>query len=145
MNPIVSQQAALNNALVPSEKRLKIKRCNARISFTKSHWKLSSYLLAIQLFRSLLNHNQTDLPWDIPLDSVVVLRNMNPIVTQQAALNNALVPSEKRLKIERCNAIISFTKSHWKLSSYLLAIQLFRSLLKSLKSTCINSGTPSRR
>nr|GFC80544.1 hypothetical protein [Tanacetum cinerariifolium] len=28
-------------------------------------------------------------------------RNMNPIATQQAALDNALVPPEKRLKIER--------------------------------------------
>ncbi|GJY18651.1 retrovirus-related pol polyprotein from transposon TNT 1-94 [Tanacetum coccineum] len=36
--------------------------------------------------------------------------NMNPIATQQAALDNALVPSEKRLKIERCNARIAFSK-----------------------------------
>nr|GEY32988.1 hypothetical protein [Tanacetum cinerariifolium] len=35
---------------------------------------------------------------------------MNPIATQQAALDNALVPSKKRLKIERCNARISFSK-----------------------------------
>nr|GFA70289.1 hypothetical protein [Tanacetum cinerariifolium] len=35
---------------------------------------------------------------------------MNPIVTQQAALDNALVLSEKRLKIERCSARISFSK-----------------------------------
>nr|GEY90293.1 hypothetical protein [Tanacetum cinerariifolium] len=35
---------------------------------------------------------------------------MNPTATQQAALNNALVPSKKRLKIERCNARIAFTK-----------------------------------
>nr|GFB40191.1 hypothetical protein [Tanacetum cinerariifolium] len=35
MNPVATQQAALNNALVPSEKRLKIKRCNARIAFSK--------------------------------------------------------------------------------------------------------------
>nr|GEV27418.1 hypothetical protein [Tanacetum cinerariifolium] len=71
---------------------------------------------------------------------------MNPIAIQQASLDNALVPSEKRLKIARFNARIAFTshrtkkyiKSHWKLSSYLIAIQLFGSLLKSLKSTCIN-------
>nr|GEV37155.1 reverse transcriptase domain-containing protein [Tanacetum cinerariifolium] len=37
-------------------------------------------------------------------------RNMNPIAIQQAALDNALVPFEKRLKIERCNARIDFTK-----------------------------------
>nr|GEX91536.1 hypothetical protein [Tanacetum cinerariifolium] len=35
---------------------------------------------------------------------------MNHIATQKAALDNALVPSEKRLKIERCNARIAFTK-----------------------------------
>nr|GEU66118.1 hypothetical protein [Tanacetum cinerariifolium] len=35
---------------------------------------------------------------------------MIPIATQQAALNNALVPSEKRLKIERCIARIAFSK-----------------------------------
>nr|GEW05060.1 integrase, catalytic region, zinc finger, CCHC-type, peptidase aspartic, catalytic [Tanacetum cinerariifolium] len=35
MNPIASQQDALDNALVSSEKRLKIKRCNARIVFSK--------------------------------------------------------------------------------------------------------------
>ncbi|GJW66265.1 hypothetical protein Tco_0120689 [Tanacetum coccineum] len=34
---------------------------------------------------------------------------MNPIATQQAALDNALVPPEKRLKIERCNARIEFS------------------------------------
>nr|GEY34388.1 hypothetical protein [Tanacetum cinerariifolium] len=36
---------------------------------------------------------------------------MNPIATQQAVLNNALVPPEKRLKIERCNARIAFNKA----------------------------------
>ncbi|GJV96215.1 hypothetical protein Tco_1547792 [Tanacetum coccineum] len=35
---------------------------------------------------------------------------MNPIATQQAAHDNALVPPEKRLKIERCNARIAFSK-----------------------------------
>ncbi|GJY53905.1 hypothetical protein Tco_0445569 [Tanacetum coccineum] len=35
---------------------------------------------------------------------------MNPIATQQVALDNALVPSEKILKIERCNARITFSK-----------------------------------
>ncbi|GJV52438.1 retrovirus-related pol polyprotein from transposon TNT 1-94 [Tanacetum coccineum] len=42
----------------------------------------------------------------------VALLNMNPIATQQAALDNALVPHEKRLKIERCNARIAFSKPH---------------------------------
>ncbi|GJZ20049.1 hypothetical protein Tco_0556639, partial [Tanacetum coccineum] len=37
--------------------------------------------------------------------------NMNPIVSQQAiALDNSLVAPEKRLKIERCNPRIAFTK-----------------------------------
>nr|GEV82363.1 hypothetical protein [Tanacetum cinerariifolium] len=35
MNLIASHQAALDNALVLSEKRLKIERCNARNAFTK--------------------------------------------------------------------------------------------------------------
>ncbi|GKE17996.1 hypothetical protein Tco_1425573, partial [Tanacetum coccineum] len=35
---------------------------------------------------------------------------MNPIATQQAALDNALVPLRKRLKIERCNARIAISK-----------------------------------
>ncbi|GJV77414.1 hypothetical protein Tco_1508998 [Tanacetum coccineum] len=38
------------------------------------------------------------------------IRNMNPVVTQQVALNNSLVTPEKRLKIERCNARIEFNK-----------------------------------
>ncbi|GJT35802.1 hypothetical protein Tco_0926221 [Tanacetum coccineum] len=35
MNPIASQQTTLDNSLVAPEKSLKIKRCNARIAFTK--------------------------------------------------------------------------------------------------------------
>nr|GEU41906.1 hypothetical protein [Tanacetum cinerariifolium] len=35
MNPIATQQASLDNALDPFKNRLKIKRCNARIAFTK--------------------------------------------------------------------------------------------------------------
>nr|GEV68629.1 hypothetical protein [Tanacetum cinerariifolium] len=35
---------------------------------------------------------------------------MNPIATQQATLDNALVPPEKRLKNERCNARTAFGK-----------------------------------
>ncbi|GJX18901.1 hypothetical protein Tco_0221578 [Tanacetum coccineum] len=35
---------------------------------------------------------------------------MNPIATQQVALDNSLVAPEKRLKIERCNARIAFNK-----------------------------------
>nr|GEU44889.1 hypothetical protein [Tanacetum cinerariifolium] len=35
---------------------------------------------------------------------------MNPVATQKAALDNALVLSKRRLTIERCNAIIAFSK-----------------------------------
>ncbi|GJZ96071.1 hypothetical protein Tco_0668405 [Tanacetum coccineum] len=37
-------------------------------------------------------------------------QNMNHIASQQAALKNTLVAPEKRVKIERCNARIAFTK-----------------------------------
>ncbi|GJT77414.1 hypothetical protein Tco_1044139 [Tanacetum coccineum] len=35
---------------------------------------------------------------------------MNPVAAKQVALDNALVPLEKRLKIEKCNAKIEFSK-----------------------------------
>ncbi|GKB94356.1 hypothetical protein Tco_0980493 [Tanacetum coccineum] len=35
---------------------------------------------------------------------------MNPVAAQQVALDNALVALEKRLKIEKCNARIKFSK-----------------------------------
>ncbi|GJT20263.1 hypothetical protein Tco_0890200 [Tanacetum coccineum] len=35
---------------------------------------------------------------------------MNPVATQQVALDNSLVAPEKRLKIEKCNARIAFSK-----------------------------------
>ncbi|GJW79092.1 hypothetical protein Tco_0140774 [Tanacetum coccineum] len=35
---------------------------------------------------------------------------MNPVAAQQVALENALVTPEKRLKIEKCNARIEFSK-----------------------------------
>ncbi|GJS14762.1 hypothetical protein Tco_0409234 [Tanacetum coccineum] len=35
MNPVAAKQVALDNALVPPEKRLKIEKCNARIEFSK--------------------------------------------------------------------------------------------------------------
>nr|GEY28915.1 Gag-Pol polyprotein [Tanacetum cinerariifolium] len=65
-------------------------------------------------------------PTEKHLNMNILSRNINPIATQQAALDNALVSSEKRLKIKRCNARIAFTKPqgkkhiklHWKLLSY---------------------------
>ncbi|GJX39730.1 hypothetical protein Tco_0253033 [Tanacetum coccineum] len=41
---------------------------------------------------------------------VELKRNMNLVATQQVALDNSLVPPEKRLKIEKCNARIAFSK-----------------------------------
>ncbi|GKF09604.1 hypothetical protein Tco_0043828, partial [Tanacetum coccineum] len=35
--------------------------------------------------------------------------NMNPVATQQVALDNSLVAPKKRLKIEKCNARIAFS------------------------------------
>ncbi|GKD00766.1 hypothetical protein Tco_1171040 [Tanacetum coccineum] len=40
---------------------------------------------------------------------IYILNSVSPIASQQAALDNSLVPPEKRLKIERCNARIAFT------------------------------------
>ncbi|GKA72013.1 retrovirus-related pol polyprotein from transposon TNT 1-94 [Tanacetum coccineum] len=37
-------------------------------------------------------------------------RNINPVVAKQVALDNSLVPSEKILKIVKCNARIEFSK-----------------------------------
>ncbi|GJT55080.1 retrovirus-related pol polyprotein from transposon TNT 1-94 [Tanacetum coccineum] len=51
-----------------------------------------------------MNYLAYELYWNI------LSRNMNPIATQQVALDNALVPPEKRIKIERCNARIAFSK-----------------------------------
>ncbi|GKA42396.1 hypothetical protein Tco_0735056, partial [Tanacetum coccineum] len=148
MNPIATQQAALDNVLVPPENRLKIERCNARIVF-KHLCKLKSQeqgiLLLFQVwyigFTPLVvtsNSLQRDFKYmcaQCVADSEILvplhrrmecgppisnasqkavasgnLSNMNPIATQQAALDNALVPPEKRLKIERCNARIAFSK-----------------------------------
>ncbi|GJS80802.1 hypothetical protein Tco_0747343 [Tanacetum coccineum] len=52
----------------------------------------------------LINCLAYELYWNI------LCRNMNLIATQQVALGNSLVPYEKRLKIERCNARIAFSK-----------------------------------
>nr|GEX36996.1 hypothetical protein [Tanacetum cinerariifolium] len=82
MNPIATQQVALDNALVPSENRLKIERCNARIAFTKPQkeetyqftleaLKLSPFYPAFQIIaevpeiymHQILEHHQED--WKI--------------------------------------------------------------------------------
>ncbi|GJW41985.1 hypothetical protein Tco_0070784 [Tanacetum coccineum] len=47
------------------------------------------------------------------------IRNMNPIASQQAALDNSLVAPEKRLKIERCNARIVTKPQKKKHTSYI--------------------------
>nr|GEV22315.1 hypothetical protein [Tanacetum cinerariifolium] len=50
MNPISSHQAALDNSLVAPEKRLKIKRCNARIAFTKPQ-KEKTFQVTLEAFK----------------------------------------------------------------------------------------------
>ncbi|GJV39463.1 hypothetical protein Tco_1417903 [Tanacetum coccineum] len=40
----------------------------------------------------------------------ILSRNKNPVAAKQVALDNSLVPPEKRLKIEKCNARIEFSK-----------------------------------
>ncbi|GJZ64056.1 hypothetical protein Tco_0620477 [Tanacetum coccineum] len=40
----------------------------------------------------------------------ILSRNMILVIAKQVALDNSLVPSEKRLKIEKCNARIEFRK-----------------------------------
>nr|GEV76236.1 hypothetical protein [Tanacetum cinerariifolium] len=57
---------------------------------------------------------------------------MNPIASQQAALDNSLVAPEKRLKSKRCNAKIAFTKPQ-KEETYQVTLD------------ALNFGTPSRR
>nr|GEU94034.1 putative RNA-directed DNA polymerase [Tanacetum cinerariifolium] len=121
MNPIETQQAALNNALVPSEKRLKIKRCNARIACSKPR-KEETYQVTLEDLKLSPCYPAFVITAEDNPSYVYKLKkslyglkqapraNMNPIETQQAALNNALVPSEKRLKIKRCNARIACSK-----------------------------------
>nr|GEV47209.1 reverse transcriptase domain-containing protein [Tanacetum cinerariifolium] len=53
INPIASVQAALDNSLVTPEKRLTIKRCNARIAFTKPQ-KEATYQVTLQALKLYL-------------------------------------------------------------------------------------------
>ncbi|GKC69813.1 hypothetical protein Tco_1115696 [Tanacetum coccineum] len=86
MNPVVTQQVALDNALVAPEKRLKIEKCNARIKFSKPHreetyevtleaLKLSSCYPAFQItakiFPKLPNQEFGDLPSEDDLVSYI--------------------------------------------------------------------------
>nr|GEZ07427.1 hypothetical protein [Tanacetum cinerariifolium] len=50
---------------------------------------------------------------------------MNPIATQQAALDNALVPYKKQLKIEGCNTRIIFSKPQ-KEETYQVALEALK-------------------
>nr|GFB66579.1 hypothetical protein [Tanacetum cinerariifolium] len=52
---------------------------------------------------------------------------MNPIATQQAALDNALVPSDKSLKIERWNARTAFILE--------IYMHQFRNTIKKIEKT----------
>ncbi|GKB52383.1 hypothetical protein Tco_0903136 [Tanacetum coccineum] len=72
---------------------------------------------------------------------------MNPVVTQQVALHNALVAPDKRLKIKRCNARIEFSKPQNE-ATYQVTLETLKltpCYPAFLKSTYINSGTPSKR
>ncbi|GJU01160.1 retrovirus-related pol polyprotein from transposon TNT 1-94 [Tanacetum coccineum] len=57
VNPIATQQTALDNALVPSKKRVKIKRCNARIAFSKPQREETCNML------SVIHTDQMHQPW----------------------------------------------------------------------------------
>nr|GEZ41454.1 hypothetical protein [Tanacetum cinerariifolium] len=77
---------------------------------------------------------------------------MNPVSPQQVALNNALVAPEKRLKIEKCNARIEFSKPqreetyHVTLDALKLSpcYHVFLIITEVPEDKCLNSGTPSR-
>ncbi|GJV53824.1 hypothetical protein Tco_1449565 [Tanacetum coccineum] len=45
-------------------------------------------------------------------DKTILSRNLNPVAAKQVSLDNDLVHPEKRLKIEKCNARIEFSKPH---------------------------------
>nr|GEU69612.1 retrovirus-related Pol polyprotein from transposon TNT 1-94 [Tanacetum cinerariifolium] len=54
-----------------------------------------------------------------------LVSNMNPIATQQAALDNVLVPPETTLKIESCNARITFSKP-WREETYQVTLDALK-------------------
>ncbi|GJW72339.1 hypothetical protein Tco_0129256 [Tanacetum coccineum] len=55
MNPVAAQQIALDNALVAPEKRLKIKKCNARIEYSKPQREdIYGHLWSLKLSRAIL-------------------------------------------------------------------------------------------
>ncbi|GJV98794.1 hypothetical protein Tco_1554046 [Tanacetum coccineum] len=92
-------KGTINMGLCWSSKKQK---CTAILSTKAEYIALSRCCAQVLWMRSQL----TDYGFQfnkIPL-------NMNPIASQQVALDNSLVAYGKRLKIERCNARIAFTK-----------------------------------
>ncbi|GKE62627.1 hypothetical protein Tco_1512994, partial [Tanacetum coccineum] len=69
---------------------------------------------------------------------------INPVVTQQVALDNSLLAPEKRLKIERCNARIEFSKLQRE-ETYQVTLEALKISPCYWKSTCNNFGIPSKR
>ncbi|GJV53998.1 hypothetical protein Tco_1449739 [Tanacetum coccineum] len=65
MNPIASQQAALNNSFVALEKRLKIERCNARIAFTKPK-KEETYQVTLDALKLSLSYPAFQITAEVP-------------------------------------------------------------------------------
>ncbi|GJY29350.1 hypothetical protein Tco_0405117 [Tanacetum coccineum] len=69
MNPIASQQAALDNSLVAPEKRLKIERCNARI-VTKPQKKKHTKEYLLTFIKELGYSGKCDMLSTIPIDQM---------------------------------------------------------------------------
>ncbi|GJW77147.1 hypothetical protein Tco_0138829 [Tanacetum coccineum] len=65
MNPIASQQAALDNSLVAPEKRLKIKRCNTKITFTKPQ-KEETYQVTLDALKLYLCYHAFQITVEVP-------------------------------------------------------------------------------
>ncbi|GJX61073.1 hypothetical protein Tco_0293973 [Tanacetum coccineum] len=65
INPIASQQVALDNSLVDPGKRLKIERCNARIAFTKPQ-KEETYQVTLEVLKLSLCYPAFQISAEVP-------------------------------------------------------------------------------
>ncbi|GJZ01327.1 hypothetical protein Tco_0519288 [Tanacetum coccineum] len=70
----------------------------------------SSQFLGDKLFSWSSKRQKSTTISSTEAEYITLSGNMNSVVTQQVALDNALVDPAKRLKIERCNARIEFSK-----------------------------------
>ncbi|GJV81558.1 retrovirus-related pol polyprotein from transposon TNT 1-94 [Tanacetum coccineum] len=104
MNPVATQQVALDNSLVAPEKRLKIEKCDARIVFSKPQ-REETYQVTLDALKCdilpAIHTDQMHQPWRTFV--VIVNRIMSSITAQQTKLDLELVPKEKRLEIGKCN------------------------------------------